>query len=140
MKAKKKPIDTVEASSYGVDLAPRLEVVTVTAPPEREPGVIVANAAELIDKLKNEAGHDNSALNANTLNTLNAAEKIGGDITVLVAGSDAQSVVDEASAIGSVSKVLSANNPALADGLAENIAWLVNGIAANYYSRIGAGF
>ncbi len=78
------------------------------------------------------AEHDNSALNLNTLNTLNAAEKIGGDITLLVAGSDAQSVVDEAAAIGSVSKVLSANNAALADGLAENIAWLVNGIAANY--------
>ena len=56
MKAKKKPIDIVEASSYGVDLAPRLEVIKVSAPEARKPGVIVANAAELIDKLKNEAG------------------------------------------------------------------------------------
>lgn len=56
MKAKKKPIDIVDASSYGVDLAPRLEVVSVSAPEARKPGVIVANAAELIDKLKNEAG------------------------------------------------------------------------------------
>ena len=78
------------------------------------------------------AEHDNSVLNLNTLNTLNAAAKIGGDITVLVAGSNAQSVVDEAAAIPSVSKVLSANDAALADGLAENIAWLVNGIATNY--------
>ena len=55
MKAKKKPIDIVEASSYGVDLTPRLEVVSVAAPAEREPGIIVADAAELVGKLK-EAG------------------------------------------------------------------------------------
>jgi len=56
MKAKKKPIDVIEADSLGVDLANRLKVLKVSSPPEREPGVIVANAAELIDKLKNEAG------------------------------------------------------------------------------------
>lgn len=56
MKAKKKPIDIVEADSLGVDLAHRLTVLKVSAPPQREPGVIVANAQELIDKLKNEAG------------------------------------------------------------------------------------
>jgi len=56
MKAKKKPIDIVEADSLGVDLAPRLTVLKVATPPKREPGVIVANAAELVDKLKNEAG------------------------------------------------------------------------------------
>ncbi len=78
------------------------------------------------------AEHDNSALNANTLNTLNAATQIGGDITLLVAGSDAQSVVEQAAKIASVSKVLSANHAALADGIAENIASLVNSIATNY--------
>ena len=56
MKAKKKTIDVIEASSLGVDLAHRLKVLNVTTPPVREPGIIVANAAELIDKLKNEAG------------------------------------------------------------------------------------
>ena len=56
MKAKKKPIDVIEVDSLGVDLAHRLNVLKVSAPPEREAGVIVANAAELIDKLKNEAG------------------------------------------------------------------------------------
>ena len=55
MKAKKKPIDVVEASSYGVDLAPRLEVLGVAAPEERKAGIIVADAAELVEKLK-EAG------------------------------------------------------------------------------------
>jgi len=52
MKAKKKPIETHEADSFGVDLAPRLEVVSVAAPPERAAGIIVENAAELVEKLK----------------------------------------------------------------------------------------
>ena len=56
MKAKRKPIDVIAADSLGVDLVHRLSVLKVSAPPEREPGVIVANAAELVDKLKNEAG------------------------------------------------------------------------------------
>ena len=56
MKAKKKPIDVVEASSFGFDLASRLNVLKVTTPPEREPGIIVANTAELVDKLKSETG------------------------------------------------------------------------------------
>ena len=56
MKARKKPIDTIDATTMGVDIAPRLKVLKVTEPPAREPGIKVANAAELIDKLKNEAG------------------------------------------------------------------------------------
>ena len=56
MKAKRKPIDSIEADSLGVDLSPRLSVLSVSEPPEREPGIKVANAAELVDKLKNEAG------------------------------------------------------------------------------------
>lgn len=56
MKAKKKPIDVIEAESLGVDLSPRLEVLNVSAPPERQAGEILANATELVEKLKNEAG------------------------------------------------------------------------------------
>ena len=56
MKAKKKPIDTIDAGALSIDLSPRLEVLGVSEPPEREPGIKVANAAELVDKLKNEAG------------------------------------------------------------------------------------
>jgi len=56
MKAKKKPLDAKDAGDYGVDIAPRLEVVKVTEPPKREAGVKVENVAELIEKLKNEAG------------------------------------------------------------------------------------
>ncbi len=56
MKAKKKPLDIKEVGDYGVDVAPRLETVKVTEPPKREAGVIVESVAELVDKLKNEAG------------------------------------------------------------------------------------
>merc|ERR1712194_226268 len=55
MKAKKKPLEKIEADSLGVDLQPRVEVVEVTEPPRRKGGIKVADVAELIDKLKNEA-------------------------------------------------------------------------------------
>ncbi|WP_323761691.1 electron transfer flavoprotein subunit beta/FixA family protein [Maricaulis sp.] len=56
MKAKRKPIDTKSPADYGVDTAPRLSVVKVTEPPKREAGIKVESVAELVDKLKNEAG------------------------------------------------------------------------------------
>jgi electron transfer flavoprotein beta subunit len=56
MKAKKKPIDEKSPEEYSVDITPRLQVVKVTDPPSREAGVKVENVAELIEKLKNEAG------------------------------------------------------------------------------------
>ena len=56
MKAKKKPLDTKEPGDFGVDIAPRLTVVKVTEPPKREAGIKVETVAELVDKLKNEAG------------------------------------------------------------------------------------
>src|SRR5215469_12915074 len=56
MKAKKKPIDEKTAADYGVDVNPHLEVVKTTEPPVRKAGVKVKTVAELIDKLKNEAG------------------------------------------------------------------------------------
>jgi electron transfer flavoprotein beta subunit len=56
MKAKKKPLDVKELGSLGVDTAPRLKVVKVAEPPKRSGGVKVANAAELVAKLKTEAG------------------------------------------------------------------------------------
>ena len=55
MKAKKKPIDTMSASDLGVDAAPRLKTLKVEEPAKREGGVKVADVAELVDKLKNEA-------------------------------------------------------------------------------------
>ena len=56
MKAKKKPIDLKTAGDYGVDAAPRLQVVKVTEPPKRQGGAKVKTVDELVDKLKNEAG------------------------------------------------------------------------------------
>ena len=56
MKAKKKPIDVKEAASYGVDISGHLKVLKVTEPPKRTAGVKVETAAELVSKLKTEAG------------------------------------------------------------------------------------
>ena len=56
MKAKKKPLDEKTPGDYGVDTAPRLKIVNTEEPPKRQAGVIVADVAELVDKLKNEAG------------------------------------------------------------------------------------
>lgn len=56
MKAKKKPIDNKTPADYGVDIAPRLEVLGTAEPAAREAGIKVETVAELVDKLKNEAG------------------------------------------------------------------------------------
>lgn len=56
MKAKKKPIDKKSAADLGVDIAPRLEVITTEEPEARKAGVILNSVEELVDKLKNEAG------------------------------------------------------------------------------------
>ncbi len=78
------------------------------------------------------AEHDNASLNASTLSTLAAAATIGGDVTVLVAGHNASAVVTETQAASGVTKVLVVDDAALADGLAENIASVVTGIAGEY--------
>jgi electron transfer flavoprotein beta subunit len=56
MKAKKKELTVTELATLGVDTAPRLKVVKVTEPPKRAGGVKVETAADLVSKLKNEAG------------------------------------------------------------------------------------
>ena len=56
MKAKKKPIDEKTVEDFGVDPAPRLEVLKTEEPAARQAGVKVADAAELVAKLRNEAG------------------------------------------------------------------------------------
>ena len=55
MKAKKKPLDVIRADSTGVDFASRVKVLKVEEPPQRGGGIKVASAAELVDKLRNEA-------------------------------------------------------------------------------------
>lgn len=78
------------------------------------------------------ADHNNQVLNGATLNVVAAAQKIGGDITVLVAGSGAQAVADAAAKVAGVSKVLLADNAAYANQLAENVAALVADLAKGY--------
>jgi electron transfer flavoprotein beta subunit len=55
MKAKKKPLDTFKPADLGVDVAPRLATLKVAEPAKRSAGVKVADVAELVAKLKNEA-------------------------------------------------------------------------------------
>ena len=55
MKAKKKPLDTTNPEELGVDIAPRTKTLKVEPPAERQAGVKVADVAELVEKLKNEA-------------------------------------------------------------------------------------
>ena len=78
------------------------------------------------------AEHDNKTLNGATLNVVAAAQKIGGDITVLVAGSGAQAVAEQAAQVAGVSKVLLADNAAYANQLAENVAALVAELGKGY--------
>ncbi len=56
MKAKKKPLEEKELASYGIDTAQRQTIITTTEPAAREAGVKVETVAELVEKLKNEAG------------------------------------------------------------------------------------
>ncbi|MDG0022630.1 FAD-binding protein [Trinickia sp. Y13] len=78
------------------------------------------------------AEHDNASIKGATLNTVAAAQKIGGDIHVLVAGHNAQGAAQAAAKIAGVSKVLLADAPQLAAGLAENVEATVLDIAKDY--------
>jgi len=78
------------------------------------------------------AEHDHGALKGATLNTVAAAQKIGGEIHVLVAGHNADGAAKAAAQIAGVAKVLNAEAPQLAEFLAENVAALVVSIAKGY--------
>ncbi|WP_448555990.1 electron transfer flavoprotein subunit alpha/FixB family protein [Thalassotalea montiporae] len=78
------------------------------------------------------AEHDNSSLKAETLKTVAAAQKIGGDIHLLVAGHNCGAVAEEAAKVSGVAKVLVADNAAYANQLAENVSLLVTELAADY--------
>ncbi|TAM52859.1 MAG: electron transfer flavoprotein subunit alpha/FixB family protein [Paraburkholderia sp.] len=82
------------------------------------------------------AEHDNASIKGATLNTIAAAREVatfvGGDIHVLVAGHNAQGAADAAAKIAGVSKVLLADAPQLAAGLAENVEATVHNIAKDY--------
>ena len=78
------------------------------------------------------AEHDNSTLKPATHNAVAAAQAIGGDIDILVAGADCGAAADAAAAIPGVGKVLCADNSVYANQLAENVALLIADVAASY--------
>ncbi|MES2349361.1 MAG: FAD-binding protein [Pseudomonadota bacterium] len=78
------------------------------------------------------AEHDNASLKGSTLHTVTAAAQCGGDVHVLVAGSNAGAAAEAAAQIAGVSKVIVADAAYFADGLAENIAEQVLALAGSY--------
>jgi len=78
------------------------------------------------------AEHDNAVLAGATLNTLAAAQAIGGDVHVLVAGSGCAGVAEAAAQVAGVARVLVADDAAHAHLLAENVAPLIAGLAKGY--------
>lgn len=78
------------------------------------------------------AEHDNTSIKSATFNTITAAAQAGGDVHVLIAGSNAGAAAAAAAQIAGVSKVLHADGAQFADGLAENIAAQVLAVASSY--------
>jgi len=78
------------------------------------------------------AEHNNESIKPATLDAVAAAQAIGGDIEILVAGADCAAAAEAAAKIGGVSKVRVADNAAYGHSLAENIADLVGSIGAEY--------
>jgi electron transfer flavoprotein alpha subunit len=78
------------------------------------------------------AEHDNAHLKAVTLNTVTAAAQCGGAVHILVAGSGCGAVAEAAAKVAGVSKVLVADAPQFADGLAENVAEQILAVASAY--------
>ena len=78
------------------------------------------------------AEHDNTTLKPATLNAVTAAAQCGGDVHILVAGHNAAGVAQAAAQVAGVAKVLHADSPGLAHGLAENVAAQVLAMASGY--------
>ena len=78
------------------------------------------------------AEHDNKNLKGATLNTLNAATQIGDEIHLLVAGHEANNVVEESQSINGVTKIISVDNELYKNSLAEEVEKLVISIASDY--------
>jgi electron transfer flavoprotein alpha subunit len=84
------------------------------------------------------ADHDHATLRAATLHTLGAAQKIGGDIHVLVAGQGCEGAAKGAAQVPGVAKVLVADAPQYRDELAENVAALIVSLAGGYSHLLAA--
>ena len=108
MKAKKKELDIINVSDLGIDIAKRVETLSVEIPPERDAGIKVESVSDLVDKLKNEesnmrvlviAEHDNAALKPSALNTISAAKKLTDDVDLIICGFECDNVATEAAGI-----------------------------------------
>jgi electron transfer flavoprotein alpha subunit len=84
------------------------------------------------------AEHDNASIKGATLNTVAAAQQIGGDITVLVAGQNCGAAAEAAAKIAGVSKVLVADNAAYAHQLAENMGLLIAQVGNSFQYVLAA--
>jgi electron transfer flavoprotein alpha subunit len=84
------------------------------------------------------AEHNNQQINPATLSALAAAVKLGGDIDLMVAGTNCQAVIDQASQISCIAKVIAIDNSACQHFLAENIAPLIADNAAGYSHILAA--
>ena len=78
------------------------------------------------------AEHDNKSLKGATLNTVAAATELSGDVTMIVAGSDIDSVVTEAQSLDGVSKILKCDNEVYANAIAEDLTSLIITISEGY--------
>ncbi len=84
------------------------------------------------------ADHDNAHLSDQTAKALTAASKIGSDVHVLVAGSNAKAAAEQAAKLSGVTKVLVAEDATLANNLAEPLAALIVSLAGNYEAIVSA--
>lgn len=84
------------------------------------------------------AEHDNQELKSSTLNVVSAAEILGSEIDVLVAGADCMAVAESVACIPSVSKVLVADNETYQNYLAENVGLLIANLGSNYSHILAA--
>ncbi len=78
------------------------------------------------------AEHDNAELKPATLSTIAAAQALGADVDILVAGGNCSAVADQAAAVSGIRKVLLADNAAYEHQLAENVSLLIAELAASY--------
>jgi len=83
------------------------------------------------------AEHDNGSLKPATLNSVTAAQAIGGEIDILVVGSDCQSAAEQAAQVAGIAKILVADNAVYANSLAENVAPLIAEVGASYSHILG---
>ena len=79
------------------------------------------------------AEHDNNQIKGSTLNTVTAASEIGGDVSVLVAGSESSSAAEQASKIAGISSVIHVDDPIYKNFLAEDLGNLVVSIAEGFH-------